>query len=125
MAIVTHTGGCHCGSVRFEVDAPADLDVLSCTCSMCSKTGFIHLIAKASAFRIMAGEDLLTEYRFNTKTANHMFCEKCGVKAFYVPRSHPDGWSVNANCLNKETVASITVTEFDGANWENNISNIT
>ncbi len=121
---ITHSGGCHCGSVRFEVQAPADLSVLSCTCSMCSKTGFLHLIIEAEDFKITAGKGMLTDYRFNTGTAKHLFCKKCGVKSFYVPRSHPNGWSVNAHCIDDATVSSVKITEFDGANWEQNIKTI-
>ena len=124
MEKVIHKGGCHCGAVRFEVQAPANLEVLSCTCSMCATTGFLHLITSKEDFKIISGENNLTEYRFNTGTARHLFCKTCGVKPFYVPRSHPDGWSVNANCIERDTVASMDVTEFDGANWENNIENI-
>ena len=124
MKKVTHKGGCHCGAVTFEVKAPADLDVLSCTCSMCSATGFRHLIVEGDDFEILTGEDNLTDYRFNTGTARHLFCKTCGVKPFYVPRSHPDGWSVNANCVDRATVRSINVSEFDGANWEANVETI-
>lgn len=120
----TYTGGCHCGAVRFRVDAPAKPDVLSCTCSMCATTGFLHLIVDDSTFRITAGKDMLSEYRFNTKVARHFFCKVCGVKPFYVPRSHPDGWSVNARCVDSLSLDNMTITEFDGANWEANVENI-
>lgn len=122
---ITHKGGCHCGAVRFEVEAPAAPDVMSCTCSMCAVTGFLHLIVAADAFRITAGEDNLTEYRFNTGTARHLFCKTCGVKPFYVPRSHPDGWSVNACCVDKLPLKDMDIAEFDGANWEASIDQIT
>jgi len=122
--IITHKGSCHCGAVRFEVDAPADIEATSCTCSICTKTGFIHLIVQNDAFRITHGKCNLNDYRFNTGTARHLFCKTCGVKAFYVPRSHPDGWSVNVNCLDKDMVKSVTLNEFDGANWEANIEQI-
>lgn len=112
-ALVTHRGGCHCGRVRFDIDAPATLDVLDCNCSMCRMTGFLHLIVPASRFRLIAGTEDLTEYRFNTGTARHLFCRHCGVKAFYVPRSHPDGWSVNVRCLDAGTVERVNVTAFD------------
>ncbi len=124
MKKVTHKGGCHCGAVTFEVKAPADLDVLSCTCSICAAVGFHHLIVEGDDFEILTGEDNLTDYRFNTGTARHLFCKTCGVKPFYVPRSHPDGWSVNANCVDRATVRSINVSEFDGANWEANVETI-
>ena len=108
-----HRGGCHCGRVRFEIDAPATLDALDCNCSMCRMTGFLHLIVPASRFRLIAGTEDLTEYRFNTGTARHLFCRHCGVKAFYVPRSHPDGWSVNVRCLDAGTVERVNITAFD------------
>ncbi len=119
-----HKGQCHCGAVTFEVRAPAELDILSCTCSMCDMTGFLHLIVEDQDFEITSGQDNLTEYRFNTGTARHLFCKTCGIKPFYVPRSHPDGWSVNVNCLNKSTIKNLNVSEFDGANWEDNIKTI-
>ncbi|MBO6506366.1 MAG: GFA family protein [Kordiimonadaceae bacterium] len=121
---IKHSGACHCGAVTFEVQAPAEIDVLSCTCSMCAMTGFLHLILEDEDFEITSGADNLTDYRFNTGTARHLFCKTCGIKPFYVPRSHPDGWSVNANCLDKSTVKNMNVSEFDGANWEDNINSI-
>ncbi|MBN8213548.1 MAG: GFA family protein [Xanthomonadales bacterium] len=111
--LVTHRGGCHCGRVRFEVDAPAAVDALDCNCSICRMTGFLHLIVPAARFRLLDGEDALTEYRFNTGAARHLFCRYCGVKAFYVPRSHPDGYSVNVRCLDAGTVERVMVTPFD------------
>lgn len=116
--LLTHSGGCHCRRVRFEVDAPAAIEVLDCNCSMCRMTGFLHLIVPAARFRLLHGDDALTEYRFNTGTARHLFCRHCGVKAFYVPRSHPDGWSVNARCLDAGSVTAMTVTPFDDTNRE-------
>ncbi len=117
-ALVTHRGGCHCGRVRFEVTAPARIDVADCNCSICNKSGYLHLIVSAADFRLLAGGDALTTYTFNTGVAKHHFCSNCGVKSFYVPRSHPDGVSVNARCLDAGTVESMTVTPFDGARWE-------
>lgn len=116
--LVTHRGGCHCRRVRFEVDAPARLQVLECNCSICRMTGFLHLIVPAARFRLLAGEDALAEYRFGTATARHLFCRHCGIKAFYVPRSHPDGWSVNVRCLDPGTVEALDVVPFDDADRE-------
>jgi hypothetical protein len=118
MDLVTHRGGCHCGKVRFEVDAPTTLELTECNCSMCRRVGFLHLIVPKSRFRLLSGEDALTSYRFNTGTAEHLFCSVCGVKSFYVPRSHPDGYSVNARCLEPDAIAGTTIEAFDGANWE-------
>lgn len=113
-----HRGGCHCGKVRFELEAPSTLEVLECNCSLCQKVGFMHLLVPRSDFRLLSGKDSLTSYQFNTRTANHLFCKVCGVKSFYVPRSHPNDFSVNARCLDDGTVQMMTVTPFDGLNWE-------
>jgi hypothetical protein len=112
-AQVTHAGGCHCGAVRFEVIAPAYLDALECNCSICSMTGFLHLIVPASRFRLLAGVDALSEYKFNTGAARHLFCRHCGVKSYYVPRSNPDGFSVNVRCLDPRTITGVRVRLFD------------
>lgn len=111
--LVTHRGGCHCRRVRFEVDAPAQLEVLDCNCSLCRMAGFLHLIVPAAHFRLLSGADSLVEYTFNTGTARHLFCGHCGIKSFYVPRSHPDGFDVNARCLDEGTVTQMTVALFD------------
>ena len=114
----THTGGCHCGRVRYEVQAPANIDVADCDCSLCRMCGYLHLIVPKERFRLLRGEDALSTYTFNTGVAQHFFCSTCGVKSFYVPRSHPDGISVNARCLDAGSVESMTVRPFDGRNWE-------
>jgi hypothetical protein len=116
--MVTHSGGCHCGAVRFEVFAPAKVTVSECNCSMCSKAGYLHLIVPADRFMLLAGSQVLTTYTFNTRTAKHSFCAVCGIKSFYVPRSHPDGFSVNARCLDAGTLEEMTIRPFDGLEWE-------
>lgn len=115
---VQHHGGCHCGSVRFELQAPAQAEVSACNCSMCTKAGFLHLIVPAERFRLVSGADVLTTYQFNTGTAKHLFCARCGIKSFYVPRSHPDGFSVNARCLDEGTFTVTGVRETNGREWE-------
>jgi len=119
--LVIHRGGCHCGAVRFEVDAPAELEVDECNCSICSKSGYLHLIVPKARFRLLQGADQLATYTFDTHEAKHLFCKTCGIKSFYIPRSHPDGYSVNARCLQQETVKGMSITPFDGKNWEANI----
>jgi hypothetical protein len=115
---VTHRGGCHCGRVRFEALAPAKVEVSDCNCTICSKSGYLHLIVRAEDFKLLSGNDVLTAYTFNTGTAKHLFCSICGIKSFYVPRSHPDGFSINARCLDPGTIESLTVRPFDGREWE-------
>jgi len=115
---VVHSGGCHCGAVTFEVEAPAQIEALECNCSICALSGFLHLIVPASRFRLLSGSEMLAEYRFNTGVARHLFCRRCGVKSFYVPRSNPDGFSINVRCLNPHTIASVVVRQFDDRNRE-------
>lgn len=122
--MTTHTGGCHCGRVRFEVDAPAAIEATECNCSICSKSGFLHLIVARDDFRLLQGEDALSTYTFNTATARHKFCRHCGVKSFYIPRSHPDGISVNVRCLDADSIDRVRVTPFDGRNWEQNVAEL-
>lgn len=112
-----HAGGCHCGAVRFEVDAPDDMEVEECNCSICRMTGFLHLIVPKSAFVLLRGEESLSLYTFNTGVAKHYFCSTCGIKSFYIPRSNPDGVDVNVRCLDAPP-KTLRIVPFDGSNWE-------
>jgi len=110
-------GGCHCGAVRFEVEvADPPVPALDCNCSICSMTGFLHIMVPHDRFELLSGRDALVGYRFGTGAAEHLFCGRCGVKSFYQPRSHPDCWSVNANCLDEPV--ELEVETFDGKNWK-------
>ena len=119
-AFVWRSGGCHCGAVRFEARLPAKVVAQACNCSICAMTGFVHLIVPEQRFRLLKGADELTTYTFNTGVARHLFCATCGVKSFYRPRSNPDGWSVNARCLDEADGLDIEIEAFDGRNWEAN-----
>ncbi len=111
------SGGCHCGAVRFVAKLPdPPVPALDCNCSICPKTGFRHLIVPHGDFRLLSGKESLTSYRFGTGAAEHLFCKTCGVKSFYQPRSHPDAWSVNANCLDERP--ELAIEFFDGREWE-------
>ena len=122
--LVTHRGGCHCGRVRFEVLGPAELSVLDCNCSMCAKVGYVHWIVPRDRFRLLRGKSALSEYVFNTATAKHYFCNHCGVKSFYIPRSHPDSYSINVRCLDPGTFTIGDRQLFDGQNWEDSIEKL-
>ncbi len=76
-------------------------------------SGFLHLIVPRTRFRLLRGTDSLSEYTFNTCTARHLFCRHCGVKSFYVPRSNPEGYSVNVRCLDRATIEDLTIEPFD------------
>lgn len=98
------------------VDPGDAAELLDCNCSICAKAGYLHLIVPAARFRLLQGRDALTAYRFGTGAAEHLFCATCGIKSFYRPRSHSDGWSVNARCL--DTPVELPVRAYDGRNWD-------
>lgn len=116
-------GGCHCGAVRFRVRARLDRG-LTCNCSICHMQGFVHLIVRSDDFQLLCEADVLSSYRFNSGIANHLFCRHCGISSFYVPRSHPDGFSVNMRCLDRLDLGDVVLSEFDGQRWEQNIDSI-
>jgi hypothetical protein len=121
---IRHTGGCHCGRVRFEVLAPAELEVEDCNCSICAKSGYLHLVVSREHFALIRGADHLTSYEFNSGTAKHLFCGVCGIKSFYVPRTRPDGYSVNVRCLDAGTFSLMYVRPFDGQRWEQHFASL-
>ncbi|WP_261319220.1 GFA family protein [Microbulbifer agarilyticus] len=115
--MMIYKGSCHCKAITFEVEAPENLDVDHCNCSVCAKSGFLHLIVPLNKFRLLSGGDSISTYTFGSGVAKHTFCKVCGIKPFYTPRSNPDGIDINVNCLDT-LPASVNITEFDGQNWE-------
>jgi len=111
------SGGCHCGRVKFEIEIPDKIIVHRCNCSICQKSGYLHLIVAADRFHLLSGEDSLVDYRFHTGVARHLFCNHCGIKSFYVPRSHPESFSVNLNCIDVPAGVDVTIEAFDGRHW--------
>jgi hypothetical protein len=112
------TGGCHCGKVHFKVRFADPPELLDCNCSICAKTGFLHLIADAADFTLLRGAEVLSDYRWGSGTARHLFCSVCGIKSFYVPRSHPDGYSVNWRALDGVDDVVPVIRAYDGRHWE-------
>lgn len=115
MADKTHTGGCHCGQVRFAVTLDLD-NVMTCNCSICTKKGFIWGFVPASAFRLDSGDESLAEYQFNKHMIHHLFCELCGTEAF-ARGKNPDGSdavAVNVRCLDRIDIATLKPKQFDG-----------
>lgn len=113
-------GSCHCGAVSFTVKAPSRIVAQKCNCSICSACGYLHYIVSGSRFKLNSGTEIITEYCFNTGQAKHLFCSICGIKSFYIPRSNPDGYSINVNCVDWPDSVEIVVEDFDGQNWEAN-----
>ena len=119
-------GGCHCQSIRFRITVQSDqLSILDCNCSICTKKGYLHLIVPPHQFQLLSGSTQSTDatigtYTFGTHTAKHHYCTTCGITPFYRARSHPDDYDVNVRCLDDyyAVVDKMTVTPFDGKNWE-------
>lgn len=110
-------GSCHCGAIQFEIEAPEAIKCGDCNCSICAKSGYLHLILPKSKFKLLQGAQNLTTYTFNTGVAQHTFCKTCGIKPFYIPRSNPDGYDINVRCLEPQP-KTIDIEPFDGKNWE-------
>ncbi|MAW58999.1 MAG: aldehyde-activating protein [Alphaproteobacteria bacterium] len=119
-----HLGSCHCKQIQFEVIGKNNIQVLDCSCSICSILNYKHYVVDKSQFKLLKGKKYLSTYTFNTKVAKHMFCKICGIKSFYIPRSHPDSISINLNCINSKTINKVKIIKFDGKHWKKNINKI-
>ena len=89
---------------------------------MCRLSGYLHLIVPRARLRLLTGWDAITTYTFNTGVAQHYFCRTCGIKSFYVPRSNPDCYSVNARCVENLPFSAMQIVPFDGQNWEQSMA---
>jgi hypothetical protein len=112
----TYAGGCHCGRVRYEVDA--DLSrVMSCNCSICRKRGALMAFVPVAKFKLASGTHALTDYRFNKKIVHHLFCDTCGISSF-ARGVGPDGAemiAINVRCLDGVDLDGLNVVTFDDA----------
>ena len=78
----THQGSCHCGEVRFEAELDLSTETSRCNCSICTKARFWKSVIPEADFRLLQGQDRLTDYQFGAGRIHHMFCRRCGVKTF-------------------------------------------
>lgn len=118
-----HSASCHCGAVAIHFTSPKTLQMTECNCSICRRTGYQHVFIPQEQARVQ-GEEHLTQYSFGTGAAKHYFCKICGIKPFYVPRSHPESYSVNLRCLDAPSLTISETITFDGQNWEKNIDTL-
>lgn len=113
-----HKASCHCGTVQFELTLPNGLeDPRRCSCSMCRKRGTIVASVPLDGLRITQGEEVLSLYQFNTMTAKHYFCSKCGIHTHHQRRSNPKQYGFNIACLegvNPYDLGAVPI--FDGIN---------
>lgn len=124
MKTVLHSGQCHCGDITFEFECAPVMDMTICNCSMCDLSAYQHIFVPQTDLRFTSDEDDLRTYTFNTGEAKHLFCGRCGVKPLYIPRSHPDCYSVNYRCIAPGTMTVGETIHFDGQNWSANIEGL-
>ena len=108
-----HTGSCHCGTVRFCIDAEIG-ELTTCDCSLCVKKNALMTNVHESALTILAGEEALSLYQWNTKRAKHYFCSRCGIYTFHRKRSAPDHYGVNIFCLDGFDPSTIPTRATEG-----------
>ena len=109
-----HSGSCHCGAVRFEIESDFP-ELTRCDCSICRKKNALMVKVHESRFRLLQGQEFLTEYQFHTRTARHFFCKVCGIYPFHRKRVTPDFFGINVYCLDGFDLAGIPVREATGS----------
>jgi hypothetical protein len=118
-----HPGGCQCGSVRVEAELDLGAGATRCNCTSCTRVGATSVAVKPDAFRVLFGQDSLTEYRRGTSPNSRFFCKRCGIQVFgrgFVEELGGAYVSVNVNCLDDVELAEVPVGYWDGRhdNWE-------
>ena len=126
MTTKTHSGGCHCGAVRFECELDLDAGTNRCNCGFCRKARFWFAVAKAAEFRLLAGADVLTDYQYvpaqmSEPFLHFKFCSRCGFRPFTrggaLPQFDGEFYAVNIACLNVLTdaeLAALPINYMDG-----------
>jgi len=119
---IRHTGGCHCGAVRFEVALGPEIRGSRCNCSICRKLAPTGCLLKPDALNLLAGDESLGDYEWGAHVSTRYFCKHCGVYCFgkgNIPELGGHFASVNLNCLDEFDVEAIEIVYWDGRhdNW--------
>jgi hypothetical protein len=119
----TYIGSCHCQAVRFEADMDLAAGTSKCNCSICTKTRNWEAIIKPDAFRLLAGQDVLSEYKFGTQQAHHLFCSHCGTQVFgqgYIEEVGGDYVAVRLASLDNAELQELVAAPVKYMNGRNN-----
>jgi len=113
----TYQGSCHCGSVRYEVTMDPPAQAYACNCSICSRTGWLLTFVGGDAFRLLSGEELLSDYQFHHKRIHHFFCQNCGIRSFSrgTDKEGKLSIAINLRCLQGLDATTLPLHHFDGA----------
>ena len=106
-------GSCHCGAVRFQVEAEI-VELTTCDCSLCVKNNAVMAKVHESALTVTSGEEHLPLYRWNTRVARHYFCSRCGIYTFRRKRAAPDHFGINVFCLDGFEAALVPLRATEG-----------
>ena len=118
--MTTHKGSCHCGAVKFSFDGDLTQPVIECNCSHCARKGFLLTFVDADAFQLETPDAPLTEYRFNKKSLEHLFCPTCGVQAFArgkTPKTGRDTVAINVRCVEGIDLDALSRQAVDGKSF--------
>ena len=118
-----YLGNCHCNAIIFEFYCKTEINLIQCNCSICIHTNYLHLIVPHENFKLLKGDNVISTYQFNSKSAKHFFCSICGIKSFYQPRSHKNSYSINYNSIKKRPKIK-KIINFNGKNYEMNLGKI-
>jgi hypothetical protein len=113
-----YTGSCHCGAVRYTVELDLSQPVMSCNCSVCSRSGTLLTFVPIEKLNLEQGSESLTDYQFNKHVIHHLFCKTCGIKSFS-RGTGPDGQemaAINVRCLEGVDPTTLQIKQFDGRN---------
>ena len=113
----TFKGSCHCQAVQFEIDTDLS-ELTTCDCSICVKKNALMIKVHETSMRILSGKKSLTTYQFHSNTAEHYFCNTCGIYPFHRKRVTPDYFGVNVHCLDDFPINNISVRATIGAAME-------